>query len=203
MTNTVPAEAEQWGGRLPLLSPDELNPDQQIMYRQLLAGNVAWAGRSGFIAQTDDGRLIGPFNGLLYRPDLGQAYNAWGTAEQQGNSYSERVRQVVILTVGVEWSSDYEIYAHVAVARTAGLSDAVISAIRAGGPVDGLNPDETAARNLAHQIVTTKTVDDATYATAVEVLGNEGVVQLAHLIGQYLTTSVLLNTFAVPAPKIP
>jgi 4-carboxymuconolactone decarboxylase len=42
------------------------------------------------------------------------------------------VRQVVILAVGAVWRSAYELYAHSAAARTAGLPDQVVRALTAG-----------------------------------------------------------------------
>ena len=36
-------------------------------------------------------------------------------------SLDERVRQVIVLTVGAIWHADYELYAHAAVARKAEL----------------------------------------------------------------------------------
>ena len=42
------------------------------------------------------------------------------------------IREVVILTVGVAWQAEYEIYAHVAVARAVGLSETVIDGLRQG-----------------------------------------------------------------------
>lgn len=48
-------------------------------------------------------------------------------AEDKHTSLDARVRQVVILAVGAVWKADYQLYAHAAVARKAGLSDRIIS----------------------------------------------------------------------------
>jgi hypothetical protein len=51
------------------------------------------------------------------------------------SSLTLRVRQVVILPVGAVWRSAYELYAHSAVARSAGLpADLVVRALAAGEP---------------------------------------------------------------------
>ena len=49
----------------------------------------------------------------------------------------------------------------------------------------------------------TRAVDDATYRTALEAFGQDGVLDMVHLIGMYLATSAVLNAFEIPAPPIP
>jgi 4-carboxymuconolactone decarboxylase len=64
----------------------------------------------------------------------------------------------------------------------------------------------TASKRLAEksrtpgQLVTSGRVDDATYAAAVDLLGNQGMVELVTLCGQYTLVSFTLNAFAVPLP---
>jgi 4-carboxymuconolactone decarboxylase len=53
---------------------------------------------------------------------------------------------------------------------------------------------------FARQLVAGGRVDDATYAGAVELLGNQGVVELVSLCGYYTLVSFILNAFTVPLP---
>jgi 4-carboxymuconolactone decarboxylase len=62
-----------------------------------------------------------PFNPALLNPAIAAPFLDLQSAEQMHTSLSARVREVVILAVGDAWQADYELYAHVAVARTAGL----------------------------------------------------------------------------------
>ena len=109
------------GGRLKLLAPSELSPDQKRTYDVIDTEMVPWAESAGFQSKTDDGRLIGPFNSVLYSPKISAAFLALQAAEQKNTTLDDRVRQVVILTVGAVWGCDYERYAHAAVARKAGI----------------------------------------------------------------------------------
>lgn len=189
------------GGRLPLLDPGTLNEAQRSLYERLLQGAVPWAEHNGFLAMTAGGRLIGPFNGFLYSPQLSDGYNAWISAEQHASVLSGQVRQVVILTVGVAWQAEYEIYAHVAVGRAAELPEPVIATILASrDPTGDFTADEAAAYDYTRTLVNTKRLDDVTFERAVDRFGHRGVVDMTHLIGQYLATSALLNAFDVPAP---
>ena len=88
------------GGRLKLLEPSELTPEQKQTYDIIDTNMVPWAEASGFISKTGDGRLIGPFNSVLFSPGISPAFLALQAAEQKHTTLDERVRQVVILTVG-------------------------------------------------------------------------------------------------------
>jgi 4-carboxymuconolactone decarboxylase len=188
------------GGRLPLLSPDQLNSDQKKLYSQLQDTMVPWAKKSGFQAATFDDRLVGPFNALLRSPVIGKALMAVTAAEGKETALSERVRQVVILTVGAAWQAAYELYAHVAVGRQAGFDEATVQALAAGQKPAALTHDEGVAYDFVQRLTTTHQIDAELYEQAVVTLGEKGVVDLIYLAGHYMTISGLLNTFAVPAP---
>lgn len=188
------------GGRLPLLSPEQLDSDQKKLYSQLQDTMVPWAKKSGFQAATFDDRLVGPFNAMLRSPVISKALMAVTAAEGKETALSERVRQVVILTVGAAWQAAYELYAHVAVGRQAGFDEATVQALAAGQKPAALAHDEGVAYDLTHRLVTTHQVDAELYEQAVVTFGEKGVVDLIYLAGHYMTISGLLNTFAVPAP---
>jgi 4-carboxymuconolactone decarboxylase len=109
--------ADNLGGRLALLSPDTLDADQKKLYEQLQATMVPWAEKSGFRADTTDGRLIGPFNAMLRSPLISRAILGVTAAEGKETALGKTVREVVILTVGAAWQAAYELYARRAEAR--------------------------------------------------------------------------------------
>lgn len=191
------------GGRLALLSPDQLDSDQRKLYEQLQDTMVPWAKKSGFQADTYDDRLIGPFNAMLRSPVISKALLGVTAAEGKETSLSEPVRQVVILTVGAAWQAAYELYAHAAVAANAGFDEAAIQALVAGQKPAGLSAEESVAYEVTHRLATTHHLDAGLYEQAIVTFGEKGVVDLIALAGQYMTISSLLNTFAVPAPTAP
>jgi 4-carboxymuconolactone decarboxylase len=121
-------------------------------------------------------------------------------AEARSTSLDNRVRQVVILTVGAVWNSAYELYAHSAEARHAGLPDEVIEALVAGGIPAQLSDDEQLAARFAQQLTAQHRVDAALYAAAERAYGQRGLVDLTLLVGYFHTTCALLNAFDIPAP---
>jgi alkylhydroperoxidase family enzyme len=110
------------------------------------------------------------------------------------------VREVVILTVGGLWHSEYALYAHTAAAARAGVPDAAIGALRRGETPRGLRAEADAAHQLARAIIHDHEVPDGLYGQAIAILGTQTMITVLHLAGQYLTTSAVLACFQVPAP---
>lgn len=192
------------GGRLALIDPADMDDDQRRLDERLRETTAAWASRAGFAAESADGRLIGPFNVLLHSPGIARGFGAYIAAEAEHTTLSPTLREVVILTVGTVWHAEYEVYAHVAVARSVGLREEVIDTIRADEDARGvMAEDEAVVHAFTRELAGLRRVAARTYARAVEVLGQRAVVDMVHLIGLYLTTSAILNAFAVPAPDIP
>src|SRR5260370_38811631 len=86
--------------------------------------------------QSADGTLIGPFNPLLECPEISASFWDWQHAEGRYTTLSAREREVVILAVGAVWRASYELYAHSAAARTAGLSPDQVDTLAGGGVPD-------------------------------------------------------------------
>jgi 4-carboxymuconolactone decarboxylase len=199
MTEHPAADAKNWGGRLPRNETLDLDDDQRSAAEELRERTVPWAEGSGFAGTDDAGGLLGPFNAFALRPGPGRAFGRWVAKDRRDSSLSAPIREVVILTVGVAWQADYEMYAHVRVARSVGLSETVIDGLLAGS-TDGFTREELAAHRFTDELVRTHRVDDETYATAEQTFGRDGVLDMVHLIGMYLATSAILNAFEVPAP---
>ena len=188
------------GGRLPLLDPTDLTDEQKAVYRQLTRTMIPWAEQSGFQSITETGQLIGPFNPVLLSPAITPAFLNLQGAEQAHTSLDDRVRQVVILAVGAVWRSDYELYAHTAVADKAGLPASIIQALASGEVPDGLTEQEKLAARFTRALSTSHRIEAALYREAQAAFGPRGLVDIVYLAGCYHIVCGLLNTFEVPAP---
>jgi 4-carboxymuconolactone decarboxylase len=193
-------QSQNLGGRLPLLEPEHLSASQKKAYELIDTHVVPQAETANFRSKTDDGRLIGPFNPALYSPEISIAFLAWQATEEKHTSLDARTRQVVILAVGAVWKTDYELYAHAAVARKAGLSERAISQLSAGELADDLNDAERIAQKYATQLTASRRIDDDLFALAKEMFGAKGVMDITSLIGAYQVVCGTLNGFAIPSP---
>jgi 4-carboxymuconolactone decarboxylase len=192
--------SDRLGGNLPLLKPEALSTQQKGLYDRIVATWGAYGKSAHFEVETDDGRLIGPFNPMLYSPAISSRLLELMDTEGNDTSLSARVREVTILAVGAVWGSEYELYAHKAAARKAGFSENEIATLAGGELPDGLSGEEQIAHRYARQLSEDHQVDANLYRSAVDALGDQGVVDLTYLIGTYHITCSLLNSFSIPAP---
>jgi 4-carboxymuconolactone decarboxylase len=189
------------GGRLPLADPAALNPAQREIFDRMATKIVPWANDAKFQSMAEDGRLIGPFNPVLLNPAIAAPFLDLQFAEQMHTSLSARVREIVILAVGAVWQADYELYAHLAVARKAGLSEDAARAVATGRLPDGLSDDELIALRLTEQLCTTHRIEESLYRQAENSFGTNGLIDIAFLIGIYHSVCATLTMFAIPAPE--
>ena len=188
------------GGPLPLADRTTLTDAQGELFHAMMTTWVPWANEAGFQSTTADGRLIGPFNPFLLNPAVASKFLDLQLAEQSHTSISERVRQVVSLAVGAVWRADYELYAHSAVARKAGISEDAVRTLANDGLLNGLSEHKKIAERVARQLSTSHRIDDALYREAEQAFGRQGLFDIAALIGIYHMVCATLSMFAVPAP---
>ena len=195
-------ETTHLGGRIPLLDPAGLTGGQKAVYDRLIRTMVKWADTSGF-QSTEGDRLIGPFNPVLLSPGITPAFLDLQDAEQANTSLDDRMRQVVILAVGAVWRSEYELYAHAAVAAKTGLPEGAIKALASGAVPDELSAPEKLAARFARALSTGHRVEAALYRDAEAAFGLQGLVDIVYLAGCYHIVCGLLNAFEIPAPVEP
>ena len=191
---------EKLGGRLPLVDPDTLTPEQQDLAASVRATQLPWAIDAGFEITSPDDRLIGPFNAFLHHPEIASRFLAFSAAESRYTTLNERIPEIVILAVGGVWAAEYELYAHSVLAANAGIDRGAIRALSHGELPKSLHGDELIAAELVQQLSKSHRIDDTLYRAADAAFGRRGLVDIVALMGQYLTVSALLSLFEVPAP---
>ena len=180
--------------RLTPVRPEAMTDDQQILYKAILGG------KRGPGMRAEDGALIGPFNAMLLNPHVGDRVQRLGEALRFDISLPRNVIEVATLVVGSHWRAQFEWWAHERLAKQAGVSEAVVAAIKHGERPDFSNDDEAGAYDVASELYRTQRLTDASYAKAVQRFGESGVFELIALVGYYSLVSLLLNGFDVPLP---
>ena len=182
--------------RLAALSSEEMTPEQVDLYRQILSGPRGQGPRAVQLA-TGAGGLAGPFNAMLYAPDVGHALQELGAAIRFRTQLSPRVRETAILVVAQAWDSSYEQAAHELIGRDAGLTEAELDALRDGEDPKFADEQESAAYAAARALTGPGDLDDTQYAGAVAALGERALVELSALVGYYATLALQLRIFRV------
>ena len=195
-------QTDSLGGRLPLLKPQEMNEAQKLVYARLQKTAIPWANGVPFQVTTEGGRVIGPFNPVLFSPGIAPAFLEFQGAEAKATTLTERERQVVILCVGSVWQSGYELYAHSAAARKAGFSETTIRSLVRGDSADELDDRERTAQKFTKSLVSERRLEESLYGTASQLFGSQGLMDMTFLIGSYLCVCTILNAFAIPVPAV-
>jgi 4-carboxymuconolactone decarboxylase len=172
--------------RLPQLSRDELNPEQQRVYDDIAGG--------------PRGSVRGPFHALLYSPKLADAAQKLGQYVRYDCSIPQKLRELAILITAYHWRAQYEWFAHETHARKAGLPDPVIEAIRQGERPDFDDASEEEIYDFCTELYDTKRVSDETFAKIEARFGRAGAVELGGLLGHYNLIAITLNVAEIPVP---
>lgn len=191
---------EPFASRLPLLSPGALADEQRAVYEAVTGGPRS--GRSPAFRMTDeDGRLLGPFNAMLYSPSVGLPLQDLGAALRFRTAFTKREREIATLVVAAHLRSDFEWYAHERIGLRAGLDQEEMDALREGrAPMFG-DVRERVVFEAARQLAAEQDVSDAVYAEAVATLGRSAVVELVTLVGYYTALAMQLRVFRVGVPE--
>ena len=182
--------------RLAALSSDTMTPEQVGLYREILSGPRGQGPRAVLLA-TGAGGLAGPFNAMLYAPDVGHALQELGAAIRFRTSLTPRIREMAILVVAQAWDSAYERFSHEPIGRDAGLTEPEIEALRTGADPGFADEPERVAYSVVRSLVGPADLDDHEYQAAVATLGEQALVELSTLVGYYATLALQLRIFRV------
>ncbi len=185
--------------RLELLHPDKLNNAQRSIYDGIIGGKRA-AGPQLFELTDGDGCLNGPFNALLYSPNVGSALSKLGETIRFDTKLSSRVREIAILVVSEEYKCEFEWYAHAAIGHHIGLSKNILDAIRNGKVPDFDVEDEKAQYEFCIQLVKQRKINDGLYNRVKSIIGEGGIMELSALVGYYTTLALVMNVFEISVP---
>ena len=173
--------------RLKPLDPAALRGEQKALYDKIVSG--------------PRGRVGGPLEAMVICPAAGDPLQELGGRLRFDGVLPGKLRELAILVAARFWTAQFEWHAHARIAREEGLDEAAITAIAEGAAPALATPEEKAVYAFCRELHETRALGAATYAEAVETLGQEAVIELTVLSGYYTTVSMILNTFEVPLPE--
>jgi 4-carboxymuconolactone decarboxylase len=132
-----------------------MTPEQEAFYVAITKGKRSGlSGSSSVVGQ--DGSLLGPFGVLFREPVLGLAIQGVGEILRFSSPISDRLRESIVLMIAAHHGSGFEWRVHQDLARSAGLSDDDLSALRSGGVPKILNPAELKMFLFAQRLLAVK-----------------------------------------------
>jgi 4-carboxymuconolactone decarboxylase len=137
----------------------------------------------------------GPMGVLKHSPEMARrAIPLFGYVRNE-SSVPRKLRELAMITTARAMDCPYIWNAHAALAREAGLSDALVEALRDREPLPALAPDEAAVFNFSMELFRTRRVAAVTFQAVHDLLGSQGLVELTTLLGYY--TMLAFNANAV------
>lgn len=195
--NPQKLECELPAPRMPPIAPGEMNAEQNAAVAEMVSG--------------ERGQLMGSYVPILRSPALMQKLQAVGEYFRFQCALDPRLRELASLIVARQWSQQYVWEAHTRAGAKGGLDIAIMTAIGEGRRPDRMAADEQLVYDFVTELLASKHVSDATYARAVLLLGEKGVIDVLGVVGYYTSMSMILNATrtppagptAVPLPTLP
>jgi 4-carboxymuconolactone decarboxylase len=141
----------------------------------------------------------GPFAVMLRSPEVMLRAKAMGDYLRFRNVLPKQVSEMVILITAREWTQQFEWTYHYRYAMDAGLPPEIADAIGEGRRPPRMAEGETAAYEFAIELHHRKGVSDATYARALALFGERGIIDLTGLCGYYSLLAMMMNVARTPA----
>jgi len=174
--------------RIPTIDRADMNAEQARVYDAAKQG-------SGIVG--------GPFTAYIRLPKLFEAAQTLRESLAHG-PLSPRETQIVNLTVARHWSANYPWFAQVRRSLSVGIPKTAIDAINARQTPELPDARERTCHAVAHELLSTRSLSEASYAAAEKTLGLESLVALVASTGSFSMTCMTANSFGVaPPPENP
>lgn len=172
--------------RISLPMPKTMTADQLRVHDKIVGGRR--------------GNVQGPLLAALHNPELADRWQALGELLRFETSIPPRLSEVAILVTARRWSSEVEWSIHAPIARSAGVEEVWIDALRRGERPAGADPELLEVHDFADELIERGQVGDTTYAAVLDRWGEVGVVELTAIIGYYTLVAMTLNAHQLPVP---
>ncbi len=173
--------------RIPLVTRDQIAENEKPAYDAFMASRT---GRPN----------IGPYSLLLHMPEMAQRLEALRLCLRDEPSLSQRLQELVMISVAREMGCAFIWYAHAVAARKAGVRDDIVDAIRERRPLASLDADEQAAVDFTRELLQNRKVSAPTFDAAAARFGQRGTMALTNLIACYAVLAYNMNAYELQAP---
>ena len=180
---------EESGSRLPFPNRDDLDEANQLVY------DLHLDPKGGSLAG-----LRGPGGLRMHSPKLGELTRAASQYLRHEPGFPGTIRELAVLVTAREMDSQFEWAAHEPEALRQGLSQNIIDVVKHRLDADPLPERERVIIQFARQLFGERRVTPELFASALELFGRRGLVDLVSIMGNYANTALLLAAFDVQLP---
>ncbi len=173
--------------RIPLVTREAIAENEKSAY------DAFTANRGGRVS-------VGPYSLIAHMPEMAQRLEALRTYIRAEASLSQKLQELVMITVAREMGCAFIWYAHAAAARQAGVRDDIVDKIRERQELTNLDADEQTVVNFARELLQNRKVSQATFDAASARFGQRGTMTLTNLVACYAVLAYNMNTYELEAP---
>jgi 4-carboxymuconolactone decarboxylase len=173
--------------RLPPIAPEHWTEEQRRAAQEVIAGAR--------------GALVPPFIPLLRSPELMTHAQRMGEYLRYRSAIGKRLSELAILVTARQWSQPVEWAIHAPIAVNVGVDPRIVEAIAQGKRPTQMSVEESAVHDFCVELHRHKAVSDATWARAIDQLGEKGAVDLIGICGYYAMLSMVMNAARTPVPE--
>ncbi len=147
--------------------------------------------------------LRGPIGMWMHSPQMAEHMFPASSYLRFGTTKDQRLTELVILATAREVRSQYEWSAHEPVALREGLEPEIIELVKQRANLDtvsdvpGLGEHERLIIEFVREVLTEEKVSSETFSQARDLFGDDGVMDLAGLVGYYNYVNLTIKTFDV------
>jgi 4-carboxymuconolactone decarboxylase len=142
----------------------------------------------------------GPMSVLKYSPEMSRRAIPLFNYVRNESSLPRKVRELAMLTTARAKDCPYIWNAHVGLGRQAGLSDALLNALRDRQPLPPMAVEESVVISLGMEFFQTNRVKQDTFDAALQQFGPQGLVELTTLMGFYAMLAFNANAVDLGLP---
>src|SRR5271165_4714076 len=176
--------------RLPILSEETLTPDQRALLSSIRSGPRG--GATG---------IRGPFAVFLHAPAFGELTQQLGGHCRFKTAVPPRLSEFAILVTAKLWRAQYEWFAHVPMAESAGVAKETIRDLHRGRLPKSAAKDERAIYDFIAELYRTRRVSEKNFKRVHSILGDAATVEFVGILGYYVLISMILNVFRMSPPE--
>ena len=176
--------------RTPALNRDSIAEDQRAAFDEM-------------VQQRGEVPTSGPGSVMLNAPEVAKrALGLAGFLRGESSSLDRKIRELAMLVAARENDclTQFIWNAHAPYARTAGLRDDIVDALRDKNELPGLADDEAAVINYGREFFRTRRVSQSAFDAALTQFGVQGLTELTTLMGCYSMLAFNVNAFGVELP---
>jgi len=173
--------------------PKDIYPDTGNRFPAIKREELDETGKKFYDARPG-GDAFGPGAIRLYSTPVADSMSGVNEYLRRKSGLDPRLVELAILVTAREMDCEYVWTAHEPAALKAGLEQGIIDTVKYRKPLTAPGEKEAVIIQLGRDSISKHKVSSNTFARAVKLFGNQGLVNIVSLMGDYAATTMLLNT---------